>query len=397
MEQVIVSISDTLETGTGFSRVMSGILSSVDLPCYHISYGGLPSHRYHHVREFVERNPAPSSFLGQELFADIVSRLAESEKQIILLTLNDPWNFEWLVTQDTQFRNMRAFSCMSRCRDLIRWIAYVPVDSYIHERDYPHPLREVLEKVDKLIYMSKFGQEVVGLSGDVIPHFAFTTPTKVSKSELAENISKAMYGVNFKVHPDDILVLIVAANRRRKYWPLMLRSFSLFSKEVPARLIAVTTKKGDWDLRELSNQYGLKVVGYDRDPNVLFMRSVSDDMLNLLYNACDLVLLMSGGEGFGLPQLEAHAVGKPCVVGKFSASLEYAVDESELVEPLDFIEEEPYGFLRPVYRAKSVVESMFKAISSSKVIRERALYGSHFYSIHSFGQKWASLIKGVWG
>jgi len=397
LEEVIVSVSDTLGTGTGFSRVMEGILGSVNRKCYHISYGGRPSFKYSHVREFVERSSLPVSCQGQELFADLVKELLESGTRITLLTLNDLWNLEWLTTNNTHYKNPRALFYMEQARkyDLIRWVAYLPVDAHT-EDGYPPIFRDMLGSVDRVIYMSEFGKETVQVDGPVVPHYSFTTPVRVGKTELVGRMIGALKSSKFAIHPDDILVLIVAANRRRKYWPLMLKSFSLFLREVPAKLVAVTTLGGDWDLLSLCRTYRLKVYGYDEEPSVLFLRSVSDDLLNLLYNAADLVLLMSGGEGFGLPQVEAHGVGKPCVVGAYSASKEYAVHESELVNPIGFLEEEPYGFLRPVYEPRSVVEAMLKVLTYRAVIREKSTFRAYQFGFERFGQKWKDLVETLW-
>ena len=58
-------------------------------------------------------------------------------------------------------------------------------------------------------------------------------------------------------------------------------------------------------------------------------------MLNALYNAARIVLHPSYHEGFGLPLLEAMAVGTPIVTSNVSAMPEVAGAAALLVPPAD--------------------------------------------------------------
>jgi glycosyltransferase involved in cell wall biosynthesis len=74
---------------------------------------------------------------------------------------------------------------------------------------------------------------------------------------------------------------------------------------------------------------------------------VSDEKKNALLNACDVLLLPSVAEAFGIVFLEAWAVGKP-VIGARSGAIPFIVDEEQdglLVEPGDTV-----GLIRQVER-----------------------------------------------
>jgi glycosyltransferase involved in cell wall biosynthesis len=62
---------------------------------------------------------------------------------------------------------------------------------------------------------------------------------------------------------------------------------------------------------------------------------LSDDEMRNEYAKCDMLLFASTAEGFGLPILEAQAVGRPVVTSNLSSMPEVAGDAAELVDPFD--------------------------------------------------------------
>ena len=74
---------------------------------------------------------------------------------------------------------------------------------------------------------------------------------------------------------------------------------------------------------------------YQLHKHVRFLGYVSDDLLAVLYRLADVFAFPSLYEGFGLPPLEAMAIGAPVVTSNVSSLPEVVGDAALLINPLD--------------------------------------------------------------
>lgn len=107
------------------------------------------------------------------------------------------------------------------------------------------------------------------------------------------------------------------------------------------------------------------------DPNVQVLDYVGDQRLVQLYRQAAFLVLPSFGEGFGLPVLEAMALGTPVITSSTSALAEIAGDAALLVDPYD--EEEIY----------SAMLRLFTDEGLRAELRERGLARSRSFSWES--------------
>lgn len=105
-----------------------------------------------------------------------------------------------------------------------------------------------------------------------------------------------------------------------KGFDTIIEAMPLIRREYPAaRLRIVGT--GDDQPRLVTLASRLGVAG-----SVDFLGAVNDDALRLEYTACDLFVLPSRKEGFGLVYLEAMIHGKPCIAARAGGAPEVVND-----------------------------------------------------------------------
>jgi glycosyltransferase involved in cell wall biosynthesis len=107
--------------------------------------------------------------------------------------------------------------------------------------------------------------------------------------------------------------------------------------------------------------YGMVNVGETNLGDYTF-RNVSDTILNMLYNACDALLFISLGEGFGYPIIEAFATGLPVIASDIPVVREVAGNAAKLVNPTD-----------PEEIARTVLDLVTFKDDCAKAGRQRAM------------------------
>lgn len=104
-------------------------------------------------------------------------------------------------------------------------------------------------------------------------------------------------------------------------------------------LLSVSTNRSGKNLKSLAglmdildDRYRLIRVGTPVGNSISFTR-VSNETLNLIYNACDALVFPSTDEGFGKPVAEAFKVGLPVLASNIEVMREICGDSAILVEP----------------------------------------------------------------
>lgn len=137
-----------------------------------------------------------------------------------------------------------------------------------------------------------------------------------------------------KVSDQSFLAVMVAAHKgypMRKSFDRVFRAWAEFVRTRPDALLHVHTDPGP---AAHNNHLDLEILArfYDIPPHTLRFPNnqryhtgyFTDDYMNALFNASDVLVAPSMGEGFGVPVVEAQAAGCPVIVCDFTAQSELA-------------------------------------------------------------------------
>ena len=247
---------------------------------------------------------------GIDLYGnDVMSMHAHNMKAQIILSLIDAWVIrpQNIVHQD------------------IKWCPWFPVDS----EPLSIPVGETVRQAHKRIVFSRFGERMVnerGMDCYYVPH---GVDTKIFKPLDNKKELRTKYGM-----PTDVYIIgMVAANKgnpsRKAFLPQLLAFKEFKKKHTDAFLYLHTSSgaSGEYDgvnLPEYLNFLGLK-----ENIDYIFVDQYSNRTGNYdekqmaeIYNCMDVHLLVSMGEGFGIPILEAQSCGVPVIVGDWTAMSE---------------------------------------------------------------------------
>lgn len=321
------------------------------------------------------KGPIPIYPRGHHLYgADVWSANANHAGADICLSLLDAWVFE---------PNMNPHK--------VPWVPWFPVDM----EPLPERIRERVQFAFKRIVFSQFGLRVVnaaGLDAYYVPH---GVDTKIFKPG---NRAEAKKAVGFP--SDRFIVGMVAANKgnpSRKAFTPQLEAFAMLKKKHPDALLYLHTTTGERgenagvNLPELLNYLGLKphqdYLFCDQYQNML---GFPDIHMAMLYNAFDVHMLVSMGEGFGIPILEAQACGCPVIIGDWTAMEElcfggWKVDKREAVKwwtPLAAYQWFPHP--------EAILDRLEQAYNARDVqsIRDRAWEGAKRYDADRVAEKY---------
>ena len=306
---------------------------------------------------------------------DVMAAHASNFRADILISLMDAWVIQTGLLQS--YNN--------------RWYPYFPLD---HDT-LPKAIENAVKVSPKPITMSLFGERQMKEAGYdcfYVPHGVETDVYKpVDRNEARE---KTML-------PKDVFIVgMVAANKGsppRKAFYQNIAAFAELHKKHPDTVLYIHSLDGEQarpetvNLVEYSKFVGLEV-GRDvifPDP-YLYMLGYPDEYMNLLYNSFDAHLLVSMGEGFGIPILEAQSSGTPVIVGDWTAMSELCLsgwkvdkaDATPFFTPLG-----AYQFLPHVGAIAEKLEMAYAEEGNNK-LREKARDGALAYDADLVTQKY---------
>lgn len=311
-------------------------------------------------------------------------------KADMLITLKEPWTFNTIH------------------KYAINFVPYAIID---HSPVSPS-ITSRLHTAFKVLAPSKFAQrelKTVGIENVAyMPHGVRTDLYKPLEGH-KEDCKKQWF-----VDPDDFTVLMVTMNRSRKMNPRAFRGYKRFlelNPDVKSHLIFW----GDMQPRgggatEGPIGLGVSDVGVNLLPEVMSLglneaitwpdismiregvpEWAGDDYVGgwdmvKLYNAADVLLLCTGGEGFGLPLIEAQSCGIPVITTDYAAAPEQ-VGAGLTVKADDYVIINTPGVRRALTSIDGMAEALTKIMNSDREkLARRARRFAERYS-------WENVVK----
>ena len=309
--------------GTGLTRVMHSIMRRL-ADRHEIHYLGIG-----YSGEIVRDRGLtiyPTNPKGGDVFAAFqAARLIEEIRPDLVFILHDIWMFEYYL------RILGPF------RDPLRIVGYIPIDGKITNEQVAVPLRSA----DRVVVYTDFAraqfeQAFERLSGafpavDVVPHgidrhrfFPLPGGRLIAKQQVFPDLPAA---------EESFVVLNASRPDCRKRIDLTLAGFAQFAANKPANVKlclhhAILPERETEQIHSWLREFGVEDRVYI-NPQGGGVRE--DRELNLLYNACDVGINTSMGEGWGLVSAEHGAAGAAQIVPDHTACTELWAGRGELI------------------------------------------------------------------
>ncbi len=184
-----------------------------------------------------------------------------------------------------------------------------------------------IARSDRIITVSQFSkkeiQELLGVPGEKIS-IVYNAPS-LAKETAEYDVVRKKYGIN------QDYILFVSTIEPRKNIERLLRAFSCIKKKykIPHQLVLAGGK--GWQDEEIYKT----AAQMDHSEDVIFTGYISAEEKNALYQNATVFVFPSIYEGFGIPPLEAMAMGCPVVCADVASLPEVVGDAAHFVDPFD--------------------------------------------------------------
>lgn len=362
---------DSPTTSTGFAQVSRNILKNLyttgkyNFTCIGINHDGSPydqqkyPYAIHPAVSPLASNPVYNDVYGRQKFIDF----ARSGQFDLAFMLNDTFILETFfptlletranLPKDKKFPIILYFPIDGTPKK--SWIENVAVKADFPVTYTEYAKRECLKHVPGLQNMP------------VIYHGVDKETFCPLPTEITTKFKHDFFGPN----ADRYIVLNVNRNQPRKDLHKTFAAFKLFHEKCPDTFLFVNAQKIDvgGNLLEIAEHYGL-VFGKDwACPGDTFNanQGYPIHVVNMLYNASDLIVSTMLGEGWGLSLSEAMACKKPALFPKNTSVPEiigeneeygYTCESGETINDYLCFGTPDNNLLRPVTNAIDMAEKM---------------------------------------
>lgn len=245
----------------------------------------------------------------------------------------DFWLFDYIkIDGMTLFQFLKQFK--AKVKNPPKLILYTPVDNELITPEW----LEILKFFDKVIVPSMYGKGIISRADKALGnkvkviYYGFDPKSFYPLSDKEKLEVKKSMGAEGK-----FVVGYVARNQWRKDMYRVIKTFAMFHEKYKSSFLYIHCNPVDMshdggNLLDLCRNQGLQAgvdvaFPFGLDQNV----GLSKQMMNAIYNAMDVQLSGTTGEGFGMPFLEAMLAGTINVAPNNTTIPELFGDERGLI------------------------------------------------------------------
>lgn len=402
---------------TGFTRVMHSILAHLPKADFDIHYLGIGGqHDWYGAGDRVKIYPHDPRTEGDVFRSHLAKKLMGNDPPDILFVINDLWMFKAYDRLLGQFRGRTHF------------VTYTPFDSAIDGAEHFGPFAEN----SRFVAYTEFGKNETekGVAQlrragkmerfpdiSIIPHGVdrgrffpiFKKPTEAGWEAGRMAAKQKVFGAELAT-ADSFIVLNANRPTYRKRMDLTVEGFAKFAAGKPKSVKlclhhALLMPEEKTDIEAWVRQWGIEerlIWSTVKHPDEPF----TDAQLNGLYNACDVGLNTSMGEGWGMIAFEHAATGAAQILPDHSACGELWGNDSgdaALLMPTTKKEKDPH---RPMLfretSASEVAAALERLYADRTFLRSMSIKALENacrpeYDWHRIGGQWGDLFKQVVG
>jgi len=188
--------------------------------------------------------------------------------------------------------------------------------------------REVLNSLPLILVTSTWVKQVYvrdGIREDTIAVLPVGIDTDAFQPRAPDDPKVLAVRESFGIAPDELMLLTVGGDAASKGAQEVMQALALVDGSVPRwKYVCKVWPQERTDRQNLEDKQLAHVLGIER--NVLYSEEVvSRNFMPYLLAACDIYVAPSRLEGFGMPQVEAGACGKPVIAMRAMAFLDTLV------------------------------------------------------------------------
>ena len=383
----ILWISDSPDTPSGFGNVTRFVCGGLAQRGHQVSIMGWQTKEAHNWNGCAVY-PSLGRLASDSLFPFLVRQRPE-----VVIALADVWWLPYFTAPHVR-RQMELTDTP--------WALYFPIDGDMEGERLPASWVDLLSQVDIPVAMSRYGQRIAerhGVACQYIPHGVdlevFTPPR--SREEAKTKIGAA----------GKFLVLSDSRNQPRKMLPRLLDVIARFSVDHPECLLHLHTDPEDEFTQSGTYSYDVhadvRLLGLESKvrftPGLAMKHRGGIPLQDLAtyYQAADVHLLASSGEGFGLPTLQAAAAGAVPMAGAYTASRELTEGHGESISIAQWTENE-FGIRRGLIDVDDAVARLDRLYRNPASLRDASARSREFaipYGWPVVVDQWDRLLQSV--